>query len=117
MQKPRLLNPLFFFMATTVLYWFSLYTYPMLLTGFSQQELGASPALAGTIVSSYGLWQMLLRVPLGYASDKLRRRKPFLMLGSALSALAGLGLLLATSPAWALAARRDRKSTRLNSSH
>ena len=105
MQKPRLLTPLFFFMATTVLYWFSLYTYPLLLTGFSQQELGASPALAGTIVSSYGLWQMLLRVPLGYASDKLRRRKPFLMLGSALSALAGLGLLLATSPAWALAAR------------
>ena len=105
MRNKPLSLPLFFFLATTALYWFSMYTYPMLLTGFVRQELGASPALAGTIVSSYGLWQMLLRIPLGYASDKLRRRKPFLTLGAALSTLAALGLFLARSPAWALVAR------------
>ena len=35
----------------------------------------------------YGLWQGLLRLPLGIAADWLGRRKPFILLGFGLSAL------------------------------
>lgn len=36
----------------------------------------------------YGLWQALIRIPLGIAADWLGRRKPFLIVGLALAALA-----------------------------
>jgi len=92
-------------LVATALYWFSLYTYPVLLSGYAQQVLQASPAVIGGIVGSYGLVQMLLRTPLGFASDRLRRRKPFLTLGLVMTTTAALGLYLARSPLAAMVAR------------
>ncbi len=93
------------FLATTALFWFSLYTYPVLLSNFAQGTLGATPAMIGSIVGSYGLVQMLLRTPLGFFSDRLRRRKPFLTLGLLFSTLAALGLWFSQSPLAAMLAR------------
>lgn len=98
-------STLLLFLTATALYWFSLYTYPVLLSGYAASALGAAPAMVGGIVGSYGLVQTLLRTPLGFASDRLRRRKPFIALGMALSTLAALGLWLARSPLAAMAAR------------
>ncbi|MCL2545362.1 MAG: MFS transporter [Clostridia bacterium] len=98
-------NPVLLLLTATALYWFSLYTYPVLLPGHAEQALGASPAAVGGVVGSYGLVQMLLRTPLGFASDRLRRRKPFLTLGMAMSMTAALGLYLARSPLAAMLAR------------
>lgn len=95
----------FFLLATTMLYWFSLYTYPAFLSNYALQTLRADPRMVGLIVSSYGLTQMLLRVPLGFASDRLRRRKPFLILGLALSTFAAIGLYTARTAGWVLIAR------------
>ncbi len=86
------------FFATTMLFWFAMYTYPMLLAGYAKNELGATPVMVGLIVGSYGLMQLLLRIPIGFASDKLRRRKPFLTLGAILGALAALVLWRAGTP-------------------
>jgi MFS family permease len=48
--------------------------------------------MAGMIVGSYGLTQMVLRIPLGIASDLLKKRKLFVMIGFGLSIVASSGL-------------------------
>ena len=79
---------------TVFLFWFSVYTYPSFLTTYAVNTLHATNVLAVMIVGSYGLTQMILRIPLGILSDALKRRKPFVMLGFGLSAAAGGGLML-----------------------
>ena len=48
-------------------------------------------ALVGVVLAQYGLWQGIIRLPLGIAADWLGRRKPFIIAGFALS---GLGALM-----------------------
>lgn len=93
------------FLAATAMFWFAMYTYPVLLSNFTTETLGGTPAMAGLVVGSYGFTQMLLRIPVGFASDRLRRRKPFLIAGAVCTLAAALGLLLAQGAAAALLAR------------
>lgn len=44
-------------------------------------------ALVGVALSMYGLWQAIVRIPLGIAADSWGRRKPFLLVGFGLAAL------------------------------
>lgn len=74
------------------LFWFSVYTYPSFLTTYAVDELKASGTVAGMIVGSYGLTQMVLRIPLGILSDLLKKRKPFIMLGFGFSIIASAGM-------------------------
>jgi len=53
-----------------------------------------SLALVGTVLSMYGLWQAIIRLPLGIATDWLGRRKPFIIVGLA---LVGLGTWIMVS--------------------
>ena len=71
--------------SAVFLFWFSVYTYPSFLTSYAVNTLHATNVLAGMIVGSYGLTQMILRIPLGILSDVLKRRKPFVMMGFGLS--------------------------------
>ncbi len=77
------------------LFWFSVYTYPSFLTTYVTNTLGAAKVIAGMIVGSYGLTQMLLRIPLGILSDVLKKRKMFVMIGFALSIGSSAGLTAA----------------------
>ena len=43
--------------------------------------------LVGLALAQYGLWQAILRFPLGLAADWLGRRKPFILSGFVLAAL------------------------------
>lgn len=61
--------------------------------------------MAGMVVGSYGFTQMLLRIPVGFFSDRLRRRKPFLIAGALCTLLAACGLYAARSAWMALLAR------------
>ena len=79
-------------LTAVFLFWFSVYTYPSFLTAWTVESLGATTLMAGMIVGSYGLTQMILRIPLGILSDVLKKRKPFVMLGFGLSMLASAGL-------------------------
>lgn len=54
--------------------------------------------MIGLIVGSYGFTQFLLRVPLGIWSDRIQKRKPFIILGFIFSLLSGFGLALTKSP-------------------
>ena len=69
------------------LYWTSLYLYVPTLPTYTQSK-SDNLALVGVVLSMYGLWQGIIRLPLGIAADWLGRRKPFIVVGFV---LAGLG--------------------------
>ena len=49
-------------------------------------------ALVGTALSMYGLWQLIIRLPLGITADWVGRRKPFILVWLALVAAGDLVL-------------------------
>jgi len=69
------------------LYWIALYLYMPTLPTYVQSK-SDNLALVGVVLSMYGLWQAIIRLPLGITADWLGRRKPFIIVGFA---LAGLG--------------------------
>lgn len=75
------------------LYWFSIYTYMTILPTYAK-DLGASYQMIGVVLGSYGLTQVLLRLPLGIISDRLGRRKIFLVAGTLLGLASSLGMWL-----------------------
>lgn len=81
------------FCLVTMLFWFSSYTYVPVLT-YYVESLGASHKMAGIIVGSYGLMQLLLRIPIGILTDKLGKIRIFISIGMSFAALSGLGLML-----------------------
>ncbi len=83
---------------STLFFWGAVYIYMPILAPYSKL-VGGSLASAGLVVGAYGLAQLILRVPLGIASDRWRRRKPFFLLGFFFDGLASLGLLLSGSTA------------------
>ncbi len=72
------------------LYWTSLYLYMPTLPVYVQSKTG-NLALVGVILSMYGLWQAVVRLPLGIVVDWLGWRKPFVVVGFV---LAGLGAVV-----------------------
>ena len=64
----------------TFLFWGAIYIYMPILSPYAK-HVGGSLQAAGLVMGAYGLSQILLRIPLGVWSDRLRRRKPFILLG------------------------------------
>jgi MFS family permease len=81
------------FCLTTILYWFSLYTYVPILPVYAS-SLGASYKMVGFIIGAYGVTQLLLRIPQGVLSDKWRKRKIFVVAAMAASAISACGMFL-----------------------
>jgi len=88
-----------FFCLGIALFWAALYIYVPILSVYAQ-SLGASLSIVGFIVASYGVVQLFFRIPLGVASDRLGRRKPFVLVGFLTVALSCMGLALASTPAF-----------------
>ncbi len=82
-----------------VLFWAGLYLYVPILSVYSKGK-GASLSLVGLITGSYGLTQLIFRVPLGAASDRLGLRKPFVLAGFLVIIASCLGLAWAPTPQW-----------------
>lgn len=72
--------------AAIAFYWGSLYLYVPTLGVFAR-SFGLSASVVGTILSMYGLWQAIVRLPLGITADWLGKRKPFIIAGCLLSSL------------------------------
>ncbi|MCD6520665.1 MAG: MFS transporter [Anaerolineae bacterium] len=73
--------------ATAVfLYWIALYLYVPTLPTYVASKTD-NLALVGVVLSMYGLWQALVRLPVGIAADWVGRRKPFIIVGFGLAAL------------------------------
>ena len=77
------------FLGAVFLYWVSLYFYVPTLPVYVENRVG-SLALVGVVLSMYGLWQAIIRLPVGIAADLLGRRKPFILVGLGLSAVGAL---------------------------
>lgn len=92
------------FSIVIILFWFSLYIYVPQLTNYAK-ELGASYKLIGLIGSAYGLSQTIFRIPLGILSDKLRRRKVF-VLGGIVAAILSSGIIYFTPSPYSLLVAR-----------
>jgi MFS family permease len=73
--------------AAAFLYWAGLYLYVPTLPTYIQSK-SHSLASVGIVLSMYGLWQAIIRLPLGIAADWRGRRKPFIIGGLV---LVGLG--------------------------
>jgi MFS family permease len=84
------------YVAFALLYWISLYLYVPTLPTYVQSK-SESLALVGAVLAQYGLWQGVIRLPLGIAADWLGRRLPFILGGIVLT---GLG-------AWVMGAAED----------
>ena len=90
--------------AAHVLFWMSLYVYVPVLPTYAR-DLGASLGMVGLVVGAYGLTQLVLRIPIGVWSDRLARRKPFLIGGMLANAAGAVTLALAPT-AWLLVVGR-----------
>jgi len=78
------------YVVAAFLYWVSLYLYVPTLPTYVHAKID-SLAMVGIVLSMYGLWQAVVRLPLGIAVDWLGSRKPFIIAGLI---LAGLGAWL-----------------------
>jgi len=79
------------FIVCTLFFWFSLYAYMPTMTPYLT-SLGISYTMIGLIGGSYGFAQMVLRVPLGIASDRLGKRKLFIVIGLFIGGFSALGM-------------------------
>lgn len=102
--RSSLFTPARVFAVSTLFYWAALYIYVPVLPVYAR-SFGASLTLVGLVVSAYGFGQLVLRIPIGLASDRLGRRKPFCVAGYLIGSLAGLTLLLAPSAGWLVLGR------------
>ncbi|MFB5193515.1 MFS transporter [Neobacillus sp. KR4-4] len=93
-----------FFIVVTFIYWFSMYIYVPVFVPYIY-HLGGTAALAGLIVGSYGIMQIILRFPMGILSDMWGNRKPFIILGLATTVISCLGFALNESLTFALISR------------
>ena len=80
--------------AATFLMWFSIYTYQSNFTPYMQDTLEFTPFITGLVIGSYGLTQMLLRIPFGVLSDKLGTRKLFIIIGVAFTFISSFMLFM-----------------------
>ena len=90
--------------ALTALFWCAQYSYTHFLNP-ELEAMGKNAAFMGLVSGAYGLTQTLLRIPAGLLADRIGRKKPFVVAGCVLTALAGLVFLLFYNPGGFLAAR------------
>jgi len=89
---------LILFYCSVALFWMTLHAYTPILVTYGQYKLGASASMMGTVIGSYGLSQMLLRIPLGILSDRWGKRKPFVIFGALVGTLSAFGMAMAKTP-------------------
>jgi MFS family permease len=86
------------------LFWMALYLYAPTLPTYAKTKTG-DLALIGVILSMYGFWQMVIRLPVGIAADWLGRRKPFIIGGLILVGVGAAMMGLAQGWEWLLVGR------------
>ena len=74
--KRRLLIVLY--IVAVFLYWISQYLYIPTLPVYILSKTD-NLALVGVVLAMYGLWQAIIRLPLGIAADWFGRCKPFIV--------------------------------------
>jgi MFS family permease len=96
--------PIRLYLTANLFFWISLYLYVPTLPTVVESRTG-SLAAVGIVISMYGLWQAVARIPVGIAVDATGRSRPFLAIGFLFAAAGALVMGLGQT-AVALAAGR-----------
>lgn len=80
-----------------VFFWASIYVFVPIMAPYAEHR-GASLQTVGWLVSAYGLAQLLLRIPVGILSDRLRTRRPFVEFGFLAALIGALGMGFVENP-------------------
>ena len=75
------------YVVIVFLYWMALYVYMPTLPVYVRTKT-SDLTLVGMVLAMYGLWQTIVRIPVGMAADWLGWRKPLILIGIA---MAGVG--------------------------
>ncbi|MDQ0199386.1 MFS transporter [Neobacillus ginsengisoli] len=94
----------YLFMVVSFLLWFPQFLYVPIFSPY-MESLGGKYTFIGIVLSSYGLMQLICRLPIGIFSDLRRVRKPFIIFGMFVSMLSCLIFLFTDNLGWILAAR------------
>ncbi len=74
------------YIVIVALFWLAMYVYVPTLPTYVQSK-SDNLAMVGMILAQYGLWQALVRLPIGISADWLGRRKPYILVGIALTGM------------------------------
>jgi len=91
--REKALIPIFFIAA--LLYWLGLYLYVPTLPLYAK-SINSNLAVIGVVLSMYGLWQLIIRLPLGIIADWVGIRRPFII-GSFILAATGALIMANTN--------------------
>lgn len=92
------------FLIVSFLFWVSHFIYVPVLAPYIESQ-GGRYSFIGLVLGSYGVMQLLFRMPVGIISDLLKWRKPFIVMGLFLSVLSCLIFATTDHLGWILAAR------------
>ncbi|WP_152655859.1 MFS transporter [Oceanobacillus sp. CFH 90083] len=92
------------FMAVSFLLWLPQFMYVPILSPYMEYK-GIPYSFIGIVLGSYGLTQLLFRLPIGITSDIKKLRKPFIIFGMFSSMLSCFIFLTMDGPGWLLFAR------------
>jgi MFS transporter, DHA1 family, multidrug resistance protein len=92
------------FIVVSFLLWFPQFLYVPIFSPY-MESLGGKYTFIGIVLSSYGIMQLLCRLPIGIFSDVKKVRKPFIIFGMVGSLFSCMIFLLTDSLGWILAAR------------
>ena len=84
------------FLAIVTLFWFSQYVYIPFQTPYLL-ELNVASSFIGVIIGSYGVSQLIVRLPMGIVADYINKEKFFIFLGCFLASLASIIRILLPS--------------------
>ncbi len=82
------------FCATTFFFWAALYIFVPILPVYAATMVN-SLAMVGVVIASYGIPQLLFRIPIGLYYDASSRRKPIVVLSVLMAVVGALGLAAA----------------------
>ena len=94
-KKPQ--NRIGLFFVVTAMFWFTNYAYMPTFTPYLKSE-NIGYAMIGAIGGAYGLAQLILRIPIGIASDRFGKRKIFIIAGVCFGTLSSFLLFFAKDP-------------------
>ncbi len=84
--------------------WMSMYAYVPTLPAYAS-SIGASVVMIGLIGGVYGVMQVILRIPLGFISDKFGKDKLMMVIGFSVLTASALIFVLLKGVVWILLAR------------
>lgn len=92
------------FIVVSFLLWFPHFLYVPILSPY-MGEIGTPYTFIGIVLGSYGITQLLFRLPIGIRSDMMKLRKPFIIAGMVMSLISCLIFITMDGAGWLLLAR------------